>query len=248
MDLLRKLQCLTSRSAHLTIYKTFVRPHLDYVDIIYEKAHNSSFYQKIESAQYNACLVITSAIKGTSKEKLYDKLGLESLQLRHWFGKLCYFYKFYKNESPRYLSKLVPLWQSLKPLEILKTHPFSKENITFSKIIFFLSAVIEWNNLGHNIWNVGSFIAFKNNILKLIRPTPTFLIVKIIEESNLLQDCLLALVICVNRNSNSFQDTLNPICSWGLDVESTYYILRCPMYNDERHTLLSTMKTSILDC
>ena len=77
---------------------------------------------------------------------------------------------------------------------------------------------------------------------------PMFLIVKIIEESNLLQDCLLALVICVNRNSNSFQDTLNPICSWGLDVESTYYILRCPMYNDERHTLLSTIKTSILDC
>ena len=33
----------------LTIYKTFVRPHLDYSDIIYEKAYNSFFHQKIES-------------------------------------------------------------------------------------------------------------------------------------------------------------------------------------------------------
>ena len=45
----------------------------------------------------------------------------------------------------------------------------------------------------------------------------------------------------------SFQDTLNPICSCGFDVESTsHYILHCPIYNDERHTLLSTIKN--IDC
>ena len=40
-------------------YKIFVRPHLDYGDIIYEKACNSSFHQKIESVQHNAYLAIT---------------------------------------------------------------------------------------------------------------------------------------------------------------------------------------------
>ena len=59
IGLLRKLQCLIPRSARLTIYKTFARPHLDYGDIIYEKVYNSSFHQKIESVQYNACLAIT---------------------------------------------------------------------------------------------------------------------------------------------------------------------------------------------
>ena len=68
IGLLRKLQCLIPRSPLLTIYKTFVRPHLDYSDIIYEKAYNSFFHQKIESVQYNACLEITGAIRGTSKE------------------------------------------------------------------------------------------------------------------------------------------------------------------------------------
>ena len=79
IGLLRKLQCLIRRSTLLTIYKTFVRPHFDYGDIINKKAYNSSFRQKIESVQYNACLTVTGAIRGTSKEKLYYELGLESL-------------------------------------------------------------------------------------------------------------------------------------------------------------------------
>ena len=37
-----------------------------------EQAYNSSFYQKIELVQYSACLTVTGAIRGTSKEKLYN--------------------------------------------------------------------------------------------------------------------------------------------------------------------------------
>ena len=33
--------------------------------------------------QHNACLAMTGTIRGTSKEKLHQELGLESLQLRH---------------------------------------------------------------------------------------------------------------------------------------------------------------------
>ena len=53
----------------LTIYKSFVRPHLDYGDVIYDQPNNSSLSDKIESVQYNAVLAITGAIRGTSKEK-----------------------------------------------------------------------------------------------------------------------------------------------------------------------------------
>ena len=45
-----------------------------------DQACNDSFHQKPESIQYNAALAITEAIRGTSSEKLYQKLGLESLQ------------------------------------------------------------------------------------------------------------------------------------------------------------------------
>ena len=81
MGFLRKLHNILPRPALLTIYKSFIRPHLDYGDIIYGQAYNTSFHQKLELLQYNACLATTGAITGTSREKLYDELGLESLQL-----------------------------------------------------------------------------------------------------------------------------------------------------------------------
>ena len=75
VGLLRKLQCLILRSTLLTKYKTFVRLHLDYGEIICKQAYNSSFHQKIEPVQYNACLAVTRAIRVTSKEELYDNLA-----------------------------------------------------------------------------------------------------------------------------------------------------------------------------
>ena len=47
----------------------------------------------MERVQYNAWLVITGALKGISREHLYQELGLESLKDRVWDRKLCFFYK-----------------------------------------------------------------------------------------------------------------------------------------------------------
>ena len=80
--LLGKLQNLLPGAALITLYKSFIRPYLDYDDIIYEQGFNSSFQEKLESIQYNASLAITGAIRGTSKEKLYNELGFESLHAR----------------------------------------------------------------------------------------------------------------------------------------------------------------------
>ena len=97
IGLLRKLQNLLPRTTLNTIYNAFVKPHLDYGDILYDQAFNSSFYNRLESVQYNACLAITEAIRDTSKEKLYQELGLESPRLRRWCRKLCLFYNVFKN-------------------------------------------------------------------------------------------------------------------------------------------------------
>ena len=43
---------------------------------------NESFNEKLKAVQYNACLGITDAIRGTSRERLYRKLGLETLKNR----------------------------------------------------------------------------------------------------------------------------------------------------------------------
>ena len=73
--IIRKLQNVLPLSALLTIHKSFIRSHLDYRDIIYDKAFNESFHAKLESLQYNAALAITGAIRGSSTEKNYEEFG-----------------------------------------------------------------------------------------------------------------------------------------------------------------------------
>ena len=90
--LIRKSQPILPRFSLLTIYKTFVRPHLDYGDIIYDHTYNVSFHKKIESIQYSPCLAMTgTTIRDTSHEKLNHEFGFETLQSRRWFRKLCLF-------------------------------------------------------------------------------------------------------------------------------------------------------------
>ena len=59
----------------------------------------------LESVQYNATLVITRAISGSSREKLYQELSIESLKPRRWYQKLCLFSKLKKKKR----TSLLPL-------------------------------------------------------------------------------------------------------------------------------------------
>ena len=105
IGLLRKLQILLPRAEQ----KAFVRPHLDYGDILYDQVFNASFHEaRIHSPQ---CL---PRFNWSNKEHLQSKrlsgirfleLGIrnESLQIRWWYKKLCLFYKIYKIQSPSYL-------------------------------------------------------------------------------------------------------------------------------------------------
>ena len=80
IGLIGKLQPIIPRAALLTIHKSFLRPHLDYGDVIYDDAFIESFQNKLQSVQYNAALAIAGAITGSSRENLYQELDLELLK------------------------------------------------------------------------------------------------------------------------------------------------------------------------
>ena len=105
--MLKKLSNYLPCHCLVTLYKAFIRPHLDYTDIIYGKPNNMNICNKIESLQYNVALAITSAIRGSSKEKLFQELGVEYLSSRRWLRKLSLFYKIVVNKSPNYLFNYV---------------------------------------------------------------------------------------------------------------------------------------------
>ena len=172
IGLMRKLQSVLPRITLVTIYKAFVRPHLDYGDILYDQAFNNSFHDRLESIQYNACLAITGAIRGTSREKLYQELGLEPLRLRRWYRKLCLFYKVFKNEHAQYYFHLIPVRHLSHTSRNVHSIPFLSVKHSFFKNSFFPSTISEWNKLDPAIRNSESLSIFRKNILHFIRPAP----------------------------------------------------------------------------
>ena len=100
---IKRLRDILPRDSLVTIHKSFIRPHLDYGDVIYDIPNNDLFSDMIEQLQYKACLAIAGAIQGTSQECLYNELGLESLSSRRWCRKLCAIYKLLSTQCPKYL-------------------------------------------------------------------------------------------------------------------------------------------------
>ena len=75
VGIIKIISLILSRKSLLTIYKSFVRPNLDYADIIDDKPFNESFKRKIEIVRYKAALLITGAIEATYRDRLYQELG-----------------------------------------------------------------------------------------------------------------------------------------------------------------------------
>ena len=125
------------------MYKSFIKPHFDYGDILYDQTFNNSFHERLELIQYNVALAIAGAIRGSSREKVYQELGIESLQQRRWYRKLCLFYKIIKNQSPKYLFELIPTARQAYMTRCKKTIPLLNVKYDYFKNSSFPSAIIE---------------------------------------------------------------------------------------------------------
>ena len=245
IGLLRKPHNTLPRLPLLTIYKSFIRPHLDYGDIIYDQAYTALFHQKIESVQYNSALAVTGAIRGTSKKKIYHELGLESLEKRRWYRKLCCFYKILRSQSPQYLFNIIPT--SVRPYNTRNANniPQFKVQHKFFKNSFFPSVVIEWNKLDLNIRNSENVFIFKKKLLEFIRPSGNSVFkchnpkrIKLLTRLRLGLSHLRE-----HKFKHGFLDSLNPICSCGQNIEtSTHFLLHCSSYSNERLTFLNIIR------
>ena len=144
--LLRQLLTILPRHSLLTIYKTFIKPHLDYCDVIYGKIFNESWHKRFESVQYNVALAITGAIRGTNTVKLYQGFGLESLQNRRKLRR--FFYKIYNDQFPLYLYNLIPGKSSGKyQLRNIKEISTIKLKLGFLENLFFSASKTEYGDL-----------------------------------------------------------------------------------------------------
>ena len=91
LALMRFLAKYVSSSILEKNYFMYVRPHLDYGDVIYHD-QNKDMMNLLESLQYQAGLIITNCWKGTNKLKFYEELGWDSLSQRRTSRRLTLYY------------------------------------------------------------------------------------------------------------------------------------------------------------
>ena len=120
--MLRFLSRFVGRKVLDQIYKMFVRPHLDYGDIIYHDQVKDSM-EIYEAIQYKAGLIVSGSWKGTNRAKLYKELGWESLSDRRHIRRLMLYYKINANLTPRYLKDCMEKCPLPQPL-VSKIHFF----------------------------------------------------------------------------------------------------------------------------
>ena len=164
------------------IFKLYIRPHLDFCDVIYHipsitNPFDSSItlnylMNTLERIQYHATLSITGAWKGTNLNKIYDERGWESLTDRRWSRRLFHFFKIHNNLTPPYLKTQIPP---------RRTHLFGSRSVNVLNEIrcksknynnsFYPDSIKCWNNIGPELRNSPNLKSFKVSILSLIRPT-----------------------------------------------------------------------------
>ena len=144
---IKRLRDILPRDSLVTICKSFIGPYLDYGDVIYDQPNNDSFSDKIEQLQNKACLAITGAIQGTSRECLYNELGLESLSSRRWCRKLCAIYKLLSTQCPKYLFNIIPSSERFYDTHARNRDLFSIAELIVSNILFFQILYLNGRNL-----------------------------------------------------------------------------------------------------
>ena len=219
ISVIKKLRYCLLRKSLMTIYKAFLRPLIDYGDIIYDQPQNESFCEKLESVQYKAALAITGAIQSTSRDKIYQELGLESLKARRWYKSLSFILKIMKEEAPNYLINFVPKCETNTRTRNNGIPTFNCQTNCF-KYSFFPFTLNDWFNLYLNIRNSESISIFKNKLFSFIHPVQTNIY-------NILDPKGLSFLTCLrlglshlneHRFRHNFQDCLNPLCSCSLEI------------------------------
>ena len=251
IGVIRYMSRYVTRDVLDQMYKLYIRPHLDYGDIIYHKYDpemNLDFTKKLEATQYTAALAVSGAWRGTNKYKLYEELGWESLYHRRWYRRLTHFFKLKNRCSPLYLYDLIPPEREIHyDLRAPRDYvPQIERTVRFSNT-YFQNCIHEWNLLDVSTRSIQSISQFKTELLGRIRPPkrPTFNIYDI-EGIKLLARLRVEFSDLRNHRYRHNFHCPNPTCLCQTGIENNeHFLLHCPRFSSRRRVLLDLVSKSV---
>ena len=230
------------------IYKMHVRSHFDYCDFIFHLpaldsglSHDINLnylMNSLESIQYQAALGVTGTWKGTSRDKVYEQLGWESLHTRREFRRLTQFYKIMNDLTLLYLREPVPDLQIhlFGPRSTNVLPPIPCRNDRF-KNSFYPDAVRMWNNVGVEFRSIPKLSDFKSSYLEIIRPLKRdiFGIHDPDGVGRLFQLRVGLSPLRAHRKRHGFKDVDDDTCTCGSGAEDSFhFLLSCPFFSNYR--------------
>lgn len=251
LNVLKSLKFRVERVTLDILYKSLVRPLMEYADFIWASCTDHE-KQSLENIQYEAARVVTGAIRGTSYERLRFELGWEKIETRRLIHKLVYFYKIVHCRTPSFLTDLLPLYVYERTRFALRSrHNFCLYNKTRTQRfynLFFPTSVRLWNYLNIDIRSSTSLSFYKKEILHIF--SDNFKSYKLYDYSltryaSILQTRLRLGFSGLNSYLFKINRKLSPSCACGYHNESVlHYFLTCPRYAAQRSLLFySAMQT-----
>ena len=180
INIMRQLKYDLDRNSLETIYKSFIRPLLEYADVISDICTQQN-KNELELIQLEAARISTGAAKLVSVDNLYIETGWETLVARRNKQKLVLFYKMFNDLTPPYLSSLVPpLVQNASRYNLCnsnETQTIASRTTLFYNS-FLPSSIQNWNRLNPDIRNSGTLDAFKHKLIQNLPVNPNITTLK----------------------------------------------------------------------
>ena len=247
LNVIKALKFKLPRQTLSKLYCTMIRPILEYANVVFDNMP-SHLSDALERFQYQAGLVCSGALHGTSRVAVLQDLGWPTLAERREIYKLSLMFKIYNNLAPQYLvdlllednrSHIMPLCHTYQSQVLCSTLKLQKS--------FFPSSIFLWNSLPQDILRLTNVNAFRKALYHhklLLRPPsyysfgPRWLNImhtRIRLNNSFLNSCLYA------RN---MVDSPNCVCG---DYENiVHFLFYCPRYMNIRWSLFVALGNILL--
>ena len=245
IHLLQSLKYQLDRRALQTMYFSFVRPILEYADVIWDNCFD---YEKaaLEKIQIEAGRIVSGATKSCSKAKILFELGWDTLEQRRYKHRMITFFKMVKNLTPPYLQDLVPPNVHQVSNRNLRnqtdfTIPRSRTNLYDSS--FIPTATREWNSLPAEIKSSTSISIFKRMLNRDKIKVPSFFYNGDRKAQVLHARLRLG---CSSLNADLFNNHISMTnkCSCGSIETAEHFFLHCRKYTSLRDETINTINVN----
>ena len=167
LGMLKRYKYRFSRNALEIGYKTFVRPILEYGNIVYDSCLKEES-DRIENVQLEAARIVTGGKFRTSSEELYEELGWRDLSTRRKISKLTRFHSFCTGKCPDYINQILQgfRYDSARTTRGSETGliPVPKCTRESYRNAYFPSTIRAWNSLSPALRGAPSCTSFKRQL------------------------------------------------------------------------------------